>query len=342
MILDDRDVAAHTVWFLVFPDMQSLDLVGPYEAFNTASRILRHRDQRVATYELTLFSSTGRTTIRSESGLEIVARPLPPPSPGPCTLIIPGGDGIREVINDLHAIGWIADVARTGSRIATICTGAFGAAAAGLLDGKRAATHWSRATQLKTEYPKILVDADAIHVRDGNIWSSAGVTAGIDLALALIEHDHGAEIAQEVARWLVVFRRRPGGQSQFAPTTWNGLAETSPIRHAQEMINADPGSDLSLETVSRAVGVSQRHFSRLFHQEVGETPARYIESVRVSAARQHLEQTTTSVEAVANLCGFGSAETLRRAFQRQVKTTPDSYRRHHRLANATDKKSDPR
>jgi len=313
--------------------MQSLDLAGPYEALNAASRVLRHHDANATTYELNLFSSSDSTTIRTESGLEIVTNPLPPSSPGPDTLVIPGGDGTRQLVDDPEAIGWIADVAESGARVATVCTGAFAAAAAGILDNKRAATHWSSAAQLAAEYPAVHVDPDAIHVHDGNIWSSAGVTAGIDLALALIEEDHGAEVAQEVARWLVVFIRRPGGQSQFAPTTWRGLAETSPIRHAQDMINANPGADLSIEAISNSVGVSQRHFSRLFRQEVGETPARYIESVRVSAARQHLEQTTTSVESVARLCGFGSAETLRRAFQRQVRTTPDSYRRHHRIAN---------
>jgi transcriptional regulator GlxA family with amidase domain len=192
------------------------------------------------------------------------------------------------------------------------------------------ATHWLRADRLRRSNPLLEVDDDAIFVNEGRVWTSAGVTAGIDLALALVEVDLGADVAQMVARILVVFLRRPGGQSQFAPSVWSGRADSAPIRTAQSMIDTDPGAVGSISELAAAVGLSPRHFSRRFTDEVGQTPGRYLESVRVEAARALLERDGASVDHVARACGFGSAEALRRSFHRRLGTSPNSYR--HRFA----------
>jgi transcriptional regulator GlxA family with amidase domain len=215
-----------------------------------------------------------------------------------------------------------------------VCTGAFLAAEAGLLDGRRVTTHWASAEQLAHEYPGLEVDADPIYLRDGKYWTSAGVTAGIDLALALVEDDLGGEVAQTVARWLVMFLHRPGGQTQFASPVWVPRAERSTLRAVQTLVESAPAGDHRLPALAAAAAMSVRHFARVFTDEVGETPGRYVERVRLEAARRELETTPDTLEVIASRCGFGSAETLRRAFQRRLDVTPDSYRRRFRTAGA--------
>jgi transcriptional regulator GlxA family with amidase domain len=221
---------------------------------------------------------------------------------------------------------WVGEAARSARRVATVCSGAFLAAQAGLLDGRRVTTHWGRARQLADEFPSVDVDADPIYLRDGKYWSSAGITAGIDLALALVEADLGVQVAQTVARWLVMFLHRPGGQTQFATPVWVPRAERSAVRTVQLLIESSPAGDHSIPALAATAAMSTRHFARVFRDEVGETPARFVERVRVQAARYELEQMTDTLDAIAARCGFGSAETMRRAFHRHLAVPPDAYR----------------
>jgi transcriptional regulator GlxA family with amidase domain len=212
--------------------------------------------------------------------------------------------------------------------VASVCSGAFILAAAGLLDGRRATTHWSGCDLLARLFPAVTVERDPIFVRDGNVWTSAGITAGIDLALALVEADHGRELALDVSRWLVMFVQRPGGQSQFSAQLAAQVAERDPLRDLQAWIGEHPDAELTVEALADRVAMSPRHFARVFREEVGETPARYVEAVRVEAARRLLERTGRSVDDVASACGFGTAETLQRAFRRRLGVSPGAYRRH--------------
>ena len=221
----------------------------------------------------------------------------------------------------------------------SVCTGSFLLAAAGPLDGRRAATHWARAGRLASEHPSVTVDAEALFVRDGDIWTSAGVTAGIDLALALVEDDHGGDVAQMVARWLVMFLRRPGGQTQFSGPLWHAPIELEPVRSACEAIQAAPDGDLSVPSLARRAGLSERHFIRVFTRETGTSPARYVESARVDAARRLLESTEVPVAVVARACGFGTAETLRRAFQRRLCIAPSEHRDRFRTSSPIDQET---
>jgi transcriptional regulator GlxA family with amidase domain len=225
-------------------------------------------------------------------------------------------------------MAWIKAVAGTARRIVTVCTGAFLAAEAGLLDGCRVTTHWAFAERLADEFPSIEVDPDPIFVRSADaVWTAAGVTAGIDLALSLVEDDHGTETAQTVARWMVLYLRRPGGQTQFAAPVWMPRAKRTCIRAVQEAIEAQPGAAHSIGDLARRATMSPRHFTRVFTDEVGEAPGHYVERVRTEAARRQLEQTDDTVVAIAARCGFGTAETMRRNFIRRIGVSPDQYRK---------------
>ena len=211
-----------------------------------------------------------------------------------------------------------------------MCSGAFLGATAGLLEGRRVTTHWARAAQLRAAFPLVTVDPDPIYIRDGKYWSSAGVTAGIDLSLALIQEDLGVDVAQTVARWLVMYLHRPGGQTQFASPVWVPRAERSTVRAVQDLVEAAPGGDHHLPALAAAAAMSVRHFTRVFSAEVGESPSRFVERTRLEAARRELEITTDTLDVVAARCGLGSAETLRRVFQRHLGVAPDAYRRRFR------------
>ena len=322
-------VTRRSVVIVAFDGMQPLDAIGPHEVFAGATAVLAARKKPAAGYHLTIVSRLG-TPITTESGLQIVTAPLPQGNQKIDTLLIPGGDGSRTARYDDRLVGWIRGAARDSRRIATVCTGAFIAAEAGLLDGRTVTTHWARAQQLADDYPRVTVDADPIYRRDGNVWTSAGVTAGIDLALAMVEADHGTDVAQTVARWMVMFLHRPGGQTQFATPVWVPRATRSAVRDAQDHIDTQPADDHRLDLLAARAAMSSRHFSRVFTAQVGETPARYVERVRVEAARSELESTTTSLDVIATNCGLGTAESLRRAFQRRVGVAPDAYRRRFR------------
>ncbi|HEY5858091.1 MAG TPA: helix-turn-helix domain-containing protein, partial [Aldersonia sp.] len=266
---------------------------------------------------------------RSDSGLELVATE-PLPEHGPIgTLLVPGGIRMRHAATEApEFIAWLRRAAPRAQRVVSVCTGAFPLAAAGLLDGLAAATHWRWAPALAREYPEVDVHADAIYLRQGRIWTTGGVTAGIDVALALVEADHGSAVTQQIARDLLVFVRRPGGQSQFAAPVWAPPAGRPAVRAAQDLIHADPAADLRVPELARQVGMSTRHFTREFTREIGQPPAEYVERVRVDAARRLLESEPVLVTVAANRCGFGSAETMRRAFLRRLGVPPDHYRRH--------------
>ncbi|MCW3064271.1 MAG: helix-turn-helix protein, partial [Solirubrobacterales bacterium] len=229
----------------------------------------------------------------------------------------------------------VADAARRSRRTASVCAGAFLLAAAGLLDGRRATTHWELAADLARTYPLITLDADAIFVADGPIYSSAGVTAGIDLCLALVEADHGAALARDVARHLVVFMQRPGGQAQFSVRLDLATTTESPLRRVLDDIVHDPTADHSLKALSDRAGFSVRHLTRVFQRELGVTPGRYVEGVRLEAAKARLQRSDESLATIARATGFGSDETMRRAFWRELSATPAAYRERFRTTGAS-------
>ncbi len=320
---------------LAFPDLQPIDAVGPFEVFAGANRVAAASGRSVQ-YRITLASTDGQP-VRSESGLGLCTEPLPPHDEPIDTLVLPGGGGTRQGRYDASLTAYIKAAAPRARRVATVCTGAFLAAEAGLLNGRRVTTHWASAVQLQDEYPALTVDSDPIYVHDGKYWTSAGVTAGIDLSLALVQEDMGVEVAQTVARWLVMFLHRPGGQTQFASPVWVPRAERSTVRAVQSLVEAAPGGDHRLPSLAAAAAMSLRHFARVFHAEVGETPGRFVERVRLEAARLDLESTGDTLDVIALRCGFGTAETLRRVFQRRLGTTPDAYRR--RFCTNTERKT---
>lgn len=315
-----------TVVLLGFPGVQSLDVVGPFEVFATASLVLAGGGNPDVGYDVTLVSAGGEP-VRTDSGLELAAHPLPAAG-SVDTVLLPGGTGVEDARRDPELMAWIRRVSGTARRVVSVCTGATLAAEAGLLDGCRATTHWAFAQRLADEYPGVEVDPEPIFVRSSErVWTAAGVTAGIDLALALVEDDHGTEVAQTVARYLVLYLRRPGGQTQFAAPVWMPRAKRAPIRAVQEVVEAEPGGRHSIPELARRAAMSPRHFIRVFTAEVGESPGAYVERIRTEAARRQLEETDDTVVAIAARCGFGTSETMRRNFVRRIGISPDQYRR---------------
>lgn len=315
-----------TVVVLGFPGVQALDIVGPFDVFTGATLALAAVGQRDDGYLPVLTSIEG--SVATLTGLEFVAKPLPDPAEPVDTIVLPGGMGADSARKNPAVIDWIRTAAPNANRVVSVCTGAFLAAEAGLLDGCQATTHWSEAGRLAAEYPSIAVDPDPIFIRSSaSVWTAAGVTAGIDLALALVEEDYGTDVAQEVARWLVLYLRRPGGQTQFAPPVWMPRAKREPIRDVQEHIEAEPGGAHSIPELAHRAAMSPRHFTRTFTAEVGEPPSVYVERVRTDAARRQLTETDDTVTVIASRCGFGSVETLRRSFVRRVGVSPDQYRK---------------
>lgn len=310
-----------------FQGVQALDLVGPFEVFTGATLGLAAQGRQEDGYEVMIAAANGRS-INTGTGLEIVASALPDPAQLIDTVVLPGGFGTQAAQRDQDLIEWIRATAPHARRIVSVCTGAFLAAQAGLLDGCRATTHWAYAGQLADEFPAVTVDPEPIFVRSSpKVWTAAGVTAGIDLGLALVEDDYGTEIAQTVARWLVLYLRRPGGQTQFAAPVWMPRARREPIRNVQEAIESEPAGPHSVSDLARRAAMSPRHFTRVFTGEVGEAPGAYVERVRTEAARRQLEETDDTVTVIAGRCGFGTAETMRRNFVRRMGISPDQYRK---------------
>lgn len=323
----DTEHVKRSVVILGFHGVQALDLVGPFDVLNAATGILLSHGEVDEGYDVRVVSLRG-DPVSTGTGLELVTHLLPDPRRGIDTVVLPGGFGTDAVRRDPEVIAWIQAVAKTARRVVSVCNGALLAAQAGLLDGCTATTHWAFAAQLANEFPAVNVDPEPIFVRSSEtVWTAAGVTAGIDLSLALVEADHGTEVAQTVARWMVLYLRRPGGQTQFAAPVWMPRAKREPIRAVQEEIESEPGGAHGVTELARRAAMSPRHFTRVFTGEVGEAPGAYVERVRTEAARRQLEETDDTVTVIAARCGFGTAETMRRNFVRRMGISPDQYRR---------------
>ena len=323
------------VLIVLFDGVQSLDVTGPLEVFSGARDDGDRRAYRVRT------ASLGGAPVRTSSGLVITPdcdlrdcdlrdgylRDEDGAEP-PDLLIVPGGGGARRA--DQELVGWIREHAPRAKRVASVCTGAFLLAEAGLLDGRRATTHWSQCGALRDQYPAVEVDPNPIFIKDEDVATSAGVTAGIDLALALVEDDLGRDMALAIARHLVVFLRRPGNQSQFSAQLSAQVAERVPLRDVQRWIAEHPASDLSVEALAEKASLSPRHFARAFAAEVGMPPGRYVERTRLEAARRHLEDTAEGIEQTARACGYRTTEAMRRAFIEALGVSPAEYSRRFR------------
>ena len=316
-------MTSKSIALVVYPDFMSLDLFGPLEVFNAASRI-QTLSGKSEPYVVRVVSSAGGL-IPTESGVQVATEKLPAPK-GIDTALVVGGNGVYDARNDERLLSWVKKVATSSRRLGSVCSGTFILAESEVIEGRHVTTHWARAERLAREYENLSVDADPIYVTDGKFWSSAGVTAGIDLALAMVDEDLGPETSQLIARWLVMHRHRPGGQSQYATPAWTPRAEQSAVRAVQLKIEEDPALDYTLESMSQMASMSVRHFCRLFVEQVGMTPARFVERVRIAAAREELEISTDNVDVIAQKCGFGTSETLRRTFLRRLGVTPHQYR----------------
>jgi transcriptional regulator GlxA family with amidase domain len=316
-----------------YPDVQLLDVAGPLEVFASTSRWLLAEGRRTTPGYAVELLARAPGTVATSSGLRLVAdRAYRAVRGGVDTLLVAGGPGTPAAMRDRALLAWLRRMASRVRRLGAVCTGTFVLAEAGLLDGRRATSHWNWCATLAERYPRVTVDPDPIFIRDGHVYTSAGVTAGMDLALALVEEDYGRDVALQVARQLVLFLRRPGGQSQFSAQLATQAADREPLRELQAWIVDHPGADLSVPALARRVAMSPRNFARVFAQEVGTTPARFVEAVRVEAARRRLEESAHGVDVVASACGFGTAEAMRRAFLRRLRVPPSAYRSRFRTA----------
>lgn len=322
---------------VAFPDVQVLDVTGPLEVFGRAARLLVERGmRRDLAYSVEIAGPAAGPVVTS-SGIKIVAdRRFRDVRRNIDTLLVAGGRGSSRAAQDPSLRAWLTRIAPRVRRLGSVCTGTFILAAAGLLDGRRATTHWASCDRLARTYPRIRVESDPIFIRDGNIYTSAGVTSGMDLALAMVEEDFGRQIALGVARQLVMFLQRPGGQSQFSSQLAVQTADRQPLRELVAWIADHLDRDLSVPALADRAAMSPRHFARVFAAELHMTPARFVERQRVEAARRRLEESGDGVERIAATCGFGSAEVMRRAFLRTVRVSPTDYRNRFRSPRRVD------
>ncbi|MEU1462044.1 GlxA family transcriptional regulator [Streptomyces sp. NPDC005727] len=314
-----------TVLLVLFDGVQSLDVTGPLEVFTGAEL------HTPGTYRVRTASLDGGP-VRTSSGLALVPDGALTAMPDPDTLLVPGGQGTRGP--DPRLTDWLRAHGPRARRLVSVCTGAILLAAAGLLDGRRATTHWAYCDKLARDHPAVTVDPEPIYVRDGHVATSAGVTSGIDLALALVEEDLDREVALSVARHLVVFLRRPGNQAQFSAQLAAQTARRDPLREVQRWITEHPAGDLTVESLAARARLSPRHFARAFREETGTTPGRYVDRVRLEHARRLLEDTADGVEEISRAGGYGTPEAMRRAFVRALGTAPAEYRRRFRPVTA--------
>jgi transcriptional regulator GlxA family with amidase domain len=314
--------APRRVVILAFRGVQPLDVIGPAEVFAGADTLAGGGAYTVEV----VARDTSPITSRSR-GFALVPKTTIARCRGPIdTLVVAGGTGVAAAQEDRTLIRWIRSAARRSRRVTSVCSGAFLLARAGLLEGRTVTTHWASAHELGLRHPELTVDPNPIFVRDGNVWTSAGVTSGMDLSLALVEEDLGRDVAVEIARWLVLFLQRPGGQAQFSTHLSSQVAERRPLRELQAWIADNLDADLRVEALAERAAMSPRNFARFFRRETGMTPAAYVEELRVEWARQLLEESGEPVERVSARCGFGTPETMRRAFARRVGVPPADYR----------------
>jgi transcriptional regulator GlxA family with amidase domain len=307
---------------VVFDGFQQLDATGPFEVLRAARQQVR-------------LASPDGSAVRSSSGLVVgVDVALPDVRQGCEILLVAGGPAARSERPDARLVDEIGRLAPRARWVASVCTGAFLLAEAGLLDGRGVTTHWEWAELLASRYPALRVDADPVFIRDGDVWTSAGVTAGMDLALAMVEEDFGSDVARAIARHFVMYVQRPGGQAQFSAALRAQRAERNGLRELQDWLPDHLSEDLSIAVLARRASMSERHFARVFATQTGVTPGRYVERLRVEAAQRLLESTHCCVDDIATTCGFRTEETMRRSFVRVVRVAPSEYRRRFRKASA--------
>jgi transcriptional regulator GlxA family with amidase domain len=312
-----------SIAILCISPVRALDLIGPGEVFMEANRLKGH-----PFYQLTFLSGAEDTALLSPLALSFNTGSSYLNADSPFdTLLVAGGGGAQGPAYDAALLRWLQRQAPACRRFGSVCTGAMALAAAGLLDGKRVTTHWHWCDELAARYPRVTIDRDPIFIKDGNCYTSAGVTAGIDLALALVEEDLGREVALRAAQMMVVFLRRPGGQSQFSATLTAQKAERNALADLLAWLPEHLTSDLSVKAMARVVAMSPRNFSRAFKQAVGSTPAEHLEALRVEAARRLLETSSLSQAEIAGRIGVNNTETLRRIFARHLHVTPGAYRK---------------
>ncbi|MDU9405183.1 GlxA family transcriptional regulator [Pseudomonas sp. zfem004] len=310
------------ITFLAFPRVQLLDVVGPADVFAEAAKQLGNpRAYRVEVI------GTEKGLIKGSSGLKLAIDETFETCKGRIdTLLVAGSPHIDEIALNPALQQWLRKQATTVRRIGSVCSGTFLLAAAGLLDGRRVTTHWNSSAKLAKEHPHTQVDADSIFIKDGNLYTSAGVTAGMDLALALVEEDHGRELALSVAREMVMFFKRPGGQSQFSAHLAAQTAERSVIRDVQDYVVQHLKADLSVPALAARAGMSERNFARTFKAEAGSTPAEFVELARIDAARRLIEDSDVSLKRLADTVGYANTDGFRRAFTRRLGVGPSDYR----------------
>lgn len=315
-------MSAPLVVVVAVPHAQILDVTGPLEVFSSARRFVPEAD-----YRTEIVSSTGGQ-VAASCGMKFTTTAIAEIGTDIDTLIVAGGADMDAPSADTHLVTHVQRLANHARRVTSVCSGAFLLAAAGLLDGRRATTHWQECGLLESNYPDVEVERDAIYVRDEHVWTSAGVTAGIDLALALVADDHGRSAAATVARHLVVYLRRSGGQSQFSNLLAAQSADSEPIRDLVVWIADNVTADLSVPALAARVHLSERQFRRVFKREVGSNPVDHVETVRINAACHLLETTSKPVAEIARASGFGTPETMNRTFRRRLATTPGDHRHH--------------
>jgi len=331
---EDRG-AAHTTRRIVFvagPGTEILDLVGPLQVFARASDMYyREHPGTRPIYSIEVVSTSSRRPLVANCGLRFAADKTFRQVRGKIdTLLVAGGDAIEQNKVDAATVRWLRAIAKRARRVGSVCTGAMLLARAGLLDGRRATTHWNWCETLIRRAPRADVDPDPIFVRDENVYTSAGVTAGMDLALALVEEDHGSRLALQVARNLVLYLRRPGGQSQFSAALSLQLTDRKPLRELETWVLDNLSEELTVPLLAKRVAMSPRNFARVFTKEMKTTPAKFVERLRVEAARRRLEESQNSMETIATECGFGNVNAMRTVFQRALKIPPGQYRHHFR------------
>jgi transcriptional regulator GlxA family with amidase domain len=325
-IMPMRETKPRTVGIIAYPGVEILDVTGPMEVFAFANYFLQKGDViNGSAYSIEVLAAKSGALMAS-CGLQIIAnRAYSDVQDNMDTLLIAGTIDVDCLLCDPELQGWVRFMAPRVRRLASVCSGTFLLAESGLLDGLRATSHWLACKRLAHDYPAITVEPDRIFVRDGYISTSGGITSGIDLALSMVEEDWSSEVALDIARMLVVFLRRPGGQSQFSAYL-TSEAHRPEVKELQTWIMLHLGEDLRVETLAERMCMSPRNFARFFVAETGMTPAKFVEIARIDAARHYLGGSKLSIEAVANKAGFGDAERMRRAFMRQLGVNPQSYR----------------
>ena len=320
------------VAFIAPPGTEVLDLVGPLQVFARATELFGEQNSgSLPIYSIEVISISSQTSVMTNCGLRITAHKTFREVRGEIdTLLVAGGSAIENDEISIEVVRWLRKIAGRVRRIGSVCTGAMLLGRAGLLDGRQVTTHWNWCALLARKYPRTEVDPNPIFVRDGTVYTSAGVTAGMDLALALVEEDHGSRLALQVARNLVLYLRRPGGQSQFSAALSLQLTDRKPLRELEAWVLDNLNKPLNVPMLAERVAMSPRNFARVFTKEMKTTPAKFVERLRVEAARRRLEESQNSMETIAGECGFGNVNSMRNVFQRTLKIAPGHYRRHFR------------